>query len=418
MEIVETAPDVDVQPEEYMRLLGYPRGHVLEGRARELSEWARAWYRDHGRPWAYARLAERVRVRDQIVELHDAAFTSARLRTSLDRAAADGAVLVAVSAGEEAEEEARRLWEAERPDEYFFLEILASAVVEHLATTTGAKLCAWADDRGMAVLPHSSPGYPGWDIGEQAPLLQVIARDGSPLPGPLRVLPSGALWPKKSLLAVFGLTRQVEHVRRLTELVPCENCSFRACQYRRVPYRRGAANVLGEVRLGRVEGAGSDYSVNARALRRWAGERLSLDVRDDGTVEALFRYEGTTCTNLGRPLTFHYAVTLGPREDGYPIRAQRCTPAPGDTGHQAMCGYQREGERLIDAIAREQPLAGRPLGAALSWARPSSHAGCYCEPESRSHKWGLVLETIHYALSTRDREGRPTAPATGTQERT
>jgi hypothetical protein len=25
-------------------------------------------------------------------------------------------------------------------------------------------------------------------------------------------------------------------------------------------------------------------------------------------------------------------------------------------------------------------------------------AGCYCEPNSRKHKWGLVLETIHYAL--------------------
>jgi hypothetical protein len=28
-----------------------------------------------------------------------------------------------------------------------------------------------------------------------------------------------------------------------------------------------------------------------------------------------------------------------------------------------------------------------------------SPAGCYCEPDSRQHKWGLVLETIHYALA-------------------
>ena len=29
-------------------------------------------------------------------------------------------------------------------------------------------------------------------------------------------------------------------------------------------------------------------------------------------------------------------------------------------------------------------------------------AGCYCEPASRKHKWGLVLETIHFALAAID----------------
>jgi hypothetical protein len=38
MEIVDPAPDVDIDPAEYVRLLGYPRGHVLEGRALELAE--------------------------------------------------------------------------------------------------------------------------------------------------------------------------------------------------------------------------------------------------------------------------------------------------------------------------------------------------------------------------------------------
>jgi len=38
------------------------------------------------------------------------------------------------------------------------------------------------------------------------------------------------------------------------------------------------------------------------------------------------------------------------------------------------------------------------LNAVLSWRRAACAAGCYCEPSSREHKWGLVLETIHYAL--------------------
>jgi hypothetical protein len=70
-----------------------------------------------------------------------------------------------------------------------------------------------------------------------------------------------------------------------------------------------------------------------------------------------------------------------------------------------MCGYTREADALIGATAGERPLAGRPLGDVLSWQRSASAAGCYCEPASREHKWGLVLETIHYALAARERAG-------------
>jgi hypothetical protein len=144
------------------------------------------------------------------------------------------------------------------------------------------------------------------------------------------------------------------------------------------------------------------YTVNEKALQRWSQQRLTLAQQPDGEVVAVFRYEGTTCTNLGRPLEFHYHVTLGPREDGYPIREQRCRPAPNDSGHTYMCRYMSNREHLMVAIEQERPLHGKPLNDVLGWARPASPAGCYCEPDGRQHKWGLVLETIHYALA---REG-------------
>jgi hypothetical protein len=56
------------------------------------------------------------------------------------------------------------------------------------------------------------------------------------------------------------------------------------------------------------------------------------------------------------------------------------------------------------AIEREKPLRGHKLNDVLAWSRPLDGAGCYCEPNSRKHKWGLVLETIHYALMQRERE--------------
>ena len=372
---------VDVQPAEYNRLLGYPRDHVSSGRARELADWARGWYAENGRPWVYSRQEDEVAISDGSIHIDGVPFRSGRLQKTLVDAEAHGVILVAVSAGPELEQEAQRLWREEKPDEYFFLETFGSAVVEHLTTATGARLCDWAEARGMAVLPHYSPGYPEWDIMEQPRLLDLIGREA--LPGSVEVLESGALRPKKSLLAVFPLTRHAHRIRRLSELVPCGNCSYAPCRYRRLPY---AANDRAR------------YAVNTKALKRWAQERLSLERREDGAIDALFRYEGTTCTNMGRPLAFHYHVTLGPREAGYPIREQRCGPAPGDTGHTYMCEYLKNAKPLLAAIDREQPLLGRSLNEILSWKRPASLAGCYCEPASREHKWGLVLETIHYAL--------------------
>ena len=38
----------------------------------------------------------------------------------------------------------------EKPDEYFFLEIFGSAVVEHLVAGMGARLCGWAEARALA----------------------------------------------------------------------------------------------------------------------------------------------------------------------------------------------------------------------------------------------------------------------------
>jgi hypothetical protein len=403
IEILDNSPDISVQPAEYMRLLGYPRGFVLEGRALELAEGAREWFQRNGHAWVYARGVDALGIGDNSVIIDGVTFNSPRLRTTLHAAGARGAVVVAVSAGPELEEEAQARWRDAKPDEYFFLEVFGSAVVEHLVTMIGARLCAWADGEGAAVLPHYSPGYPEWVIDEQASLLELIRRSRSDAVR-IEAMESGMLRPKKSLLAVFGVTHHIDRVRRLTELSPCENCSFIPCQYRRAPYRRSRASAASELPLKSIETAApltSDaaYSVGIKALQRWRQERLSMTVGEDGRIVALFRYDGTTCTNMGRPLQFHYHVTLGPRESGYPILEQSCAPAPGDEGHTSMCRYISDRERLMATIAIERPLHGQPLDDVIRWTRTSSPAGCYCEAESRQHKWGLVLETIHYALS-------------------
>ncbi|MBV9880046.1 MAG: hypothetical protein JO180_06085 [Gemmatirosa sp.] len=418
--LTDLAPRVDVHPAEYQRLLGYPRARVLEGRALELANEARAWYAQHGRPWIVAREAARLRVDGDVIAIDEATFTSPRLARTLRDAGADRVVLVAVSAGPELEAQAQQLWREEKPDEYFFHEVYGSAVVEQLVMTAGARLCAAAEPNGLAVLPHYSPGYPDWEIGEQARLHALLAPH---LPTALEVLDSGMLRPKKALLAAFGVTPHVERVRPLTDLVPCEGCSLVGCQYRRAPYGRSrrprteveAMLPAEELPMPNDEPVSTPaepldlaatYTVNAKALRRWVVERLTLDARDDGTTEARFRYEGTTCSNAGRALRFEYTVTLGPRDDRYPIVRQRCAPSPGDDGYTFMCRYRAAAPQLMAAIDDEAPLRGQPLDDVLAWPRPTMAAGCYCESESRRHKWGIVLETIHYALAQQEKRRR------------
>ena len=268
----------------------------------------------------------------------------------------------------------------------------------------------------MAVLPHYSPGYPEWDIAEQpraARTSAIHAADASEHALPARqrldVLESGMLRPKKSLLAVFGLTRHVDRVQPLTDLVPCENCSLSPLPV--PPRRRTSAQPrdranpeLAAMRPGRrspaAAAAAPKYGVNAKALQRWAEERLSLTCQRRRHDRRAFRYEGTTCTNMGRPLQFRYDVKLGPRERGYPIREQHCGPAAGDDGHTYMCRYMSNAGAPDGRDRRRRSRCSASRSTTCStWQRPDCAAGCYCEPTSRKHKWGLVLETIHYALA-------------------
>jgi hypothetical protein len=416
-EVTDTRPDADVSEREYKRLLGFPEEHVLEGRVRDLADWARDWYEAHGRPWIYARPANATQLANERVSLEGMEFSSKRLHDQLAAAGATSTMLLAVSAGPECEVKARELWENGNPDQYFFLEVFGSAVVEHLIMFASGRICSWAEGRRLVALPHYSPGYSGWDVADQHKLWSLFKpqRDDK-FPGELNVLETGMLRPKKSLLAVIGLTENGDVARHYAGLVPCENCALPNCQYRRAPRRHFLPQAEDVRRLQpgpskSLEAESSPlsrnakYSVNPRALRKWSEERLALKTLPGGSVEARFRYDGTTCSNLGQPLEFHYRVLLAPPRDGYRITEADCAPSPGDSGHRQQCAYLNDAVALMGCIASEKPLLGQPLDAVLVWSRPANPAGCYCDLESRNHKWGLVLEVIHFALVQRRQRG-------------
>ena len=90
-----------------------------------------------------------------------------------------------------------------------------------------------------------------------------------------------------------------------------------------------------------------------------------MEFSRDGGVETGFRYEGTTCLNLGRALEYDYRVKLAPPKDHYRILEMHCAPAPGDTGHPFQCEYLNDAGALRRSIAVEKRLPGQPLNAVL-----------------------------------------------------
>jgi hypothetical protein len=66
-----------------------------------------------------------------------------------------------------------------------------------------------------------------------------------------------------------------------------------------------------------------------------------------------------------------------------------------------MCQYLE----IPRADGRHRPREAaqrRTIERCLVMAAQTERRGCYCEASSRDHKWGLVLETIHYALVQRN----------------
>ncbi|HTR43518.1 MAG TPA: hypothetical protein VMH87_18045 [Pseudomonadales bacterium] len=237
--LTEIRPQVEIPEAEYLRLLGYPKNRPLEGRARELADGAEKWFSKHGRPWICARECSSLERSAEKLKLCGKEISSRRLREVFSTADVHSVVLLAVSAGKECEEYAQKLWKEEKPDEYYFLESYGSAVVEQLVTFANGRICGWADEHQMAALPHFSPGYAGWNVAGQVPLWELFRQqftDG--FPGELDALESGMLRPKKSQLAIVGLTRELDKAKRMQNLIPCEQCPMPNCRYRRAPFKR------------------------------------------------------------------------------------------------------------------------------------------------------------------------------------
>ena len=323
IELVDTSSGrATSRPAEYQRLLGYPRDHVLEGRARGARGLgARRGTREHGRPWMYAREAadggarrdgvdpdrgrgvsqpaaaktlagRRGRARRGAGGGRRRARRSRRRRSGCGRRRSPTSTSSSRSTGRRSSS-TRRRWPAP-------------------GCAAGRRRTGWRCCRTTApgIRSGTSPSRP------RCSRCSGLARQ--PLPGPLRgarlgdaaaeEVAAGGVRPdapRGSACAADATGAVRELLVRAVPVPPgavSRDARIHGARVRRGGDRERAADAAIAAATDAGAGSTAAYTVNAKALRRWAAERLKLTPADDGTVDALFRYDGTTCTNMGRPL--------------------------------------------------------------------------------------------------------------------
>jgi len=360
----------------FRRHLGLPACAELDERLETLVDQAKSWYTRHGEPWTEARQVSVERIVDDVIHLEDQQqLSSALLAEGLAGAEAHALIVVAISAGRAVEQQIDLLWKSGHVDEAMFLNAYAIATVEHLRWRAGDLLRRSLSESGTTVLPHYSPGYDGWDLADQARLYRLFLRHGDSASLPLELLPSGGLIPSKSTLAAFGITHRTDFDEDLDAYWSCRSAPTSTVR------------------------TSSSYAFPEKALAKWRDKRLKVTAEPNNELLARFRFDGSTCANMGLPLAFDYEVRLQPEAaGGHRILSSTCEPAEKHSGYQSMCAFLDKPERYMTQLRAHQPLVGQSLSSALTWQSPTSPAGCLCTRASQDHKWRIVLQSVHYAL--------------------
>jgi hypothetical protein len=222
---------IEVSVADYAVLLGYRRAPLPTGRVTELADESRAWFAEHCGPWGVARTLEIEHVGGDRIRLEQgASLSSPVLAERFARARAKRLVVVLVSAGAEIDRRIDQLWAGERPDEAYFLDRFGAAATRWLAVWAAGHLAGVASREGLATLPAYSPGFDGWPLVDQAPLAACL---GNGPPSDFKVLESGMMRPRNTLLAAVGLTADRAAAESARRRHGCSWCSLERCNLRR-----------------------------------------------------------------------------------------------------------------------------------------------------------------------------------------
>ncbi|MBF0280018.1 MAG: hypothetical protein HQM13_19630 [SAR324 cluster bacterium] len=146
------------------------------------------------------------------------------------------------------------------------------------------------------------------------------------------------------------------------------------------------------------------YNLPEKALVKWAKENVILDHFQDGSIEAQFRFVGSTCGFTGHSIDFEFRVKLSSLSDGRRVTKTSCRPSANDRGAVQMCAYITHSDQFLKSINAYHPRLGETLDACILWAPEIIPAGCLCNEQALNHKWRNAYQTIHYAISLKEKE--------------
>ncbi len=388
---------IKVKDRELHRLLGYPSNHEISEAAKELITWATEWSDEYGKPWM-TKLEVGVEFDQQgHMRLDGVGVSSEEIIRRFSLAGVEKGFVIAASGGIEADQEVKRLWKEGYVDQYYFLEMYSAAVVEELILSAAADVCAEADGSDYSVLPRYSPGYSGWDLSCQKDLYKILDKHDPEFKNQIGILQSGMLFPKKSQFSFIGLTKQHLHSPKNSLRSPCRSCSFSPCQYRREPYvaSEQANSSFGE-KLPSLDSI--SYGFSETVLKKWCQKRLNLKRKEDGTIQAVFEATGSTCENLGWPLSFLFTINLRVADLEYVIDSAIISNNDQEEGYMKMCQYAEQNDGFLESLTPPKDFRGKSLVQLIQEYRSNPPAGCLCNSEGRKYFWNIALQTTHYYL--------------------
>lgn len=135
-----------------------------------------------------------------------------------------GVIVFACTAGEAIMQEARRFFSLGDPLKGYLYDTVGSVCVEKAADLLEAEAKKEVGERGMHISRRLSPGYCGWQVGEQHKLFSLLPKDFCGI----RVSASSLMHPMKSVSGMIGFGKHSLRASR-----PCLQCADTTCPFNR-----------------------------------------------------------------------------------------------------------------------------------------------------------------------------------------
>ena len=105
----------------------------------------------------------------------------------------------------------------------YVLDIASAEVIEATARFVENKILQKAEKENKSLTNRYAPGYCGWDLQEQHKLFELLGENFCQI----KLTKDALMLPIKSLSGIFGIGKNVKHVKYACQLCNSQNCIYR-----------------------------------------------------------------------------------------------------------------------------------------------------------------------------------------------